>query len=139
MSRLVLSALWDAIIMASDFLNNQNAKEKILWKSTRSFYFLFFYIQMSTKNSFFVVIPFDCDLAQYRFMGPSTFVSFTPFYGDLRLIQADYVISCACASPFQGPQFLIFTFSKALNNKIMLVCERHLTAPILNTKLRKEI
>ena len=43
MSRLVLSALWDAIITASDFLNNQSAKEKILWKSTRSFYFLFFF------------------------------------------------------------------------------------------------
>ena len=44
MSRLVLSALWDAIIMASDFMNNQYAKEKILRKPTRSFYFLFLFI-----------------------------------------------------------------------------------------------
>ena len=67
MSRLVLSALWDAIIMASDFLNNQNAKEKILWKPTRSFYFLFYFTFRSFTQKLFNSLK-DFDKGNIRFL-----------------------------------------------------------------------
>ena len=67
MSRLVLSSLWDAIIMASDFLINQNAKEKILWKPTRSFHFLFYFTFRSFTQKLFNSFK-DFDKGDIRFL-----------------------------------------------------------------------